>query len=103
MVSSKSHIPKGGYYLEHFLIILGLGLVQLGCGINVIFQIPAHMLPCLQTLDQQARCLLYAKYTFLQLVVVVVLTNLASILADNAFIVARRGRSDAVVSRSAMG
>lgn len=62
------------------------------------------MLPCLQTLDQQARCLLYAKYTFLQLVVVVVvLTNLASILADNAFIVARRGCSDAVVSRSAMG
>jgi hypothetical protein len=31
------YISTGRKYLEHFLIVLGLRLVHLGCGIDVLF------------------------------------------------------------------
>lgn len=42
-------------YLEHLLVVLCLRLLDLGCCINIVLQISTHVLPCLQTLEQEAR------------------------------------------------
>ena len=87
-------------YLEDLLVLFGMGLLDLLCFGDVIFQVANSMLVCLESLEEQARCLAESSAQLQTLHRASIFTDIAGIGIRHGFIVRNRASGVSVRQRS---